>query len=66
MAPTSWIEESRAFIEDVRVEFRKVAWPTQNEAMAGTVSVFVVVAIIGVVLGLVDWGLSSVMSVVLP
>jgi len=66
MAEPSWIEVSRTFWDEVRVEFRKVHWPNQNETVAGTVSVLVVVAIIASALGVVDWVLSLVMSQVLP
>ena len=66
MAEPNWIEVSRAFWDDVRVEFKKVAWPTQNETVAGTISVLVVVTIIAIALGIVDWALSLFMSQVLP
>ena len=66
MAPTNWIKDSKAFMDDVVVESRKIAWPNQKETVAGTVSVFVVVAIIAVALGVVDWALSLMVSQVLP
>ncbi|HJO25362.1 MAG: preprotein translocase subunit SecE [Myxococcota bacterium] len=52
--PVVWFGESRQFLTEVRSEFRKVTWPTQKEATAGTIGVVVVVAIITLVLGLVD------------
>jgi preprotein translocase subunit SecE len=60
--PVRWVEESRAFLTDVSVEVKKVTWPTQKETVAGTISVIVLVAIIGVGLFLVDGGLSWFMS----
>jgi preprotein translocase subunit SecE len=64
--PTKWADQSREFLGEVQVEFKKVTWPTQKETVAGTVSVVVVVAIVAVALGLVDYALSSLMTLVLP
>jgi len=61
-SPVYWIEQSRAFLADVSVELKKVTWPTQKETVAGTISVIVLVAIIGLGLFLVDGGLSWLMS----
>ena len=48
--PVVWFGESRQFLTEVRSEFRKVTWPTQKEATAGTIGVVVVVAIITLLL----------------
>jgi len=63
--PLNWIRDAREYLAEVQVEWKKITWPPQNEAVAGTVSVVVVVAIVTSVLGLVDYGLSLVMQVVL-
>ncbi len=65
MNPLEWIRDLRQYFVEVQVEWKKITWPPQNEAMAGTVSVVVLVAIVTTVLGLVDYGLSMVMQVVL-
>jgi preprotein translocase subunit SecE len=64
--PVKWAHQSREFIDEVQVEFKKVSWPTEKETIAGTVSVIVVVIIIGIVLGIVDYGLSQLMGWILP
>ena len=61
-----WYSESRQFLLEVRTEFRKVTWPTQKEAMAGTIGVLIVVAILTAALGLVDFGLSQLIRLILP
>jgi preprotein translocase SecE subunit len=61
-----WWEASRAFLAEVYAESKKIAWPTQNEIMGGTISVVIVVSIIAVALGVVDWVLSLIMSQVIP
>ena len=64
--PAVWYSESRQFLLEVRSEFRKVTWPTQKEAMAGTIGVLIVVAILTAALGLVDFGLSQLIRLILP
>ncbi len=64
--PIHWAEESRAFLGEVQVEFKKVTWPTQRETIAGTVSVVVLVAIVGLALTAVDWSLSQAVQLIWP
>jgi len=63
--PTVWMESSRQYLSDVRTEFRKVTWPSQREYVGGTVGVVVIVAILTLVLGLIDVGLSEIMELIL-
>jgi preprotein translocase subunit SecE len=64
--PIQWISDSRQFLLEVRSEFRKVTWPTQKEATAGTIGVLVVVTVLTTGLALVDFSLGWLLSVVLP
>jgi preprotein translocase subunit SecE len=64
--PAVWYSESRQFIVEVRSEFRKVTWPTQKEAMAGTIGVLIVVTVLTTALGLVDLGLGQLIRLILP
>ena len=66
MNPAIWFQDARQFILEVRTEFRKVTWPTQKEAVAGTVGVVVVVAVITGGLSLVDLVLGQVIQLILP
>ncbi len=66
MNPGKWAEQSREFIGEVQGEFKKVTWPTERETRAGTISVVIVVSIVAVALGLVDYTLSTIMAVILP
>ncbi len=65
MNPLNWIRDARQYFSEVHVEWNKITWPPQNEAIVGTVSVVVVVTIIATVLGIVDYALSQIMRVVL-
>jgi preprotein translocase subunit SecE len=63
---SGWVESSKQFVDEVVVESKKVAWPKLNEVVAGSISVIVVVAIIGVALGVVDAVLAVLMRNLLP
>ena len=63
--PGVWVENGRQYLSDVRTEFRKVTWPSQREYVGGTVGVVVIVAILTLVLGLIDMGLSRIMELIL-
>ncbi len=64
--PIEWADQSRAFLGEVQVEFKKVTWPSQKETVAGTVGVIVLVTIVGTALFVVDWLLSVGMSLIWP
>jgi len=64
--PVICLSDSRQFLTEVRSEFRKVTWPTQKEATAGTIGVVVVVTIITAVLSLVDVILGQAVQWVVP
>ncbi len=59
------IARARHYVAEVQGEFNKVTWPPQAETVNGTVSVIVIVALIATFLGIVDFGLSRVMQMVL-
>jgi preprotein translocase subunit SecE len=64
--PVILFNDAKQFALEVRTEFRKVTWPSQNEAVGGTIGVIVVVAIITTVLSLVDLVLGQVIQLVVP
>jgi len=64
--PAVWFAQSRQFLMEVRTEFRKVTWPSQKEAVAGTVGVLVIVAVITAVLSTIDLVLGQLMQWILP
>ncbi len=63
--PVQWIEQSREFLNDVQVEFKKVTWPARKEIVAGTIAVVVVTVLLSAALFAVDATLAWVMSWVL-
>jgi preprotein translocase subunit SecE len=64
--PAVWFSDTKQYLMEVRTEFRKVTWPTQKEATAGTIGVLVVIALITIVLSGVDLVLGQVMRFVVP
>jgi preprotein translocase subunit SecE len=53
------------FLREVKIELKKVTWPSRKETMASTVVVIVLVMIVSAFLGLVDVGLSSLIGLVI-
>jgi len=64
--PVVLFNDAKRFALEVRAEFRKVTWPTQKEAVGGTIGVVVIVAIITSVLSVVDLVLGQLVQLVLP
>jgi preprotein translocase subunit SecE len=50
----------RDFLFEANFELRKVVWPTRQETMQTTLVIFVVVILLSLILGLIDWTLKSV------
>ena len=63
--PTQWYRDTRQYLTEVEAEARKITWPAQKEAVAGTIGVMVIVFIIGIILGTADFGLSRLMHWIL-
>ena len=53
-------EGVKQFLREVRIELKKVTWPSRKTTLSGTAVVLVAVFIIALFLGIVDSGLSSV------
>ena len=58
--PVIWVSDGRQFATEVRSEFNKISWPARKEAIGGTIGVVVIVTIITLALGLVDFVLGRV------
>ena len=60
-----YIDKSLQFLREVRVELKKVTWPSRKQTLGSTAVVLILVLIISLFLGVVDIGLSSLIAVVL-
>jgi preprotein translocase subunit SecE len=56
---------ARDFLISSWLEIKKVVWPTPKQTLASTSVVIVVVILVSVFLGIVDFGLSKVVKLVL-
>lgn len=61
----NFIGKGIQFLKEVKVELKKVTWPTRKQTIGSTMVVIVVVMIISLFLGVVDMGLSGLIRVVL-
>jgi preprotein translocase subunit SecE len=52
------------FLREVKIELKKVTWPTRKQTLGSTAVVIVLVMIISVFLGLVDVSLGNLVQVV--
>jgi preprotein translocase subunit SecE len=57
--------KSAQFLREVKVELKKVTWPSRKQTIGSTAVVIVLVMIISLFLGVVDFGISSLIRVVL-
>lgn len=47
--------KSVMYLRDVRLELQKITWPTMADLRQHTIAIIIVVTIIGVIIGLMDW-----------
>ena len=58
-------QTTKQFFREVRVELKKVTWPSRKETIASTSVVLVTVVIVAFFLGMVDLGLSRLVRIFL-
>ena len=59
------IENITQFIKDAKVELKKVTWPTPKQTLASTAVVIIIVFIVSIYLGIVDFVLAKLVKFVL-
>ncbi len=59
---TGWVEQAKQFLYEVKIEFKKITWPTKQETMATTVAVISFSLFIAAYLGVVDILLSKIVQ----
>ncbi len=58
-------ERIKEFLREVKVEIKKVVYPTREELIGSTWVVIITVIVVSVFLGIVDLALSKVVSIAL-
>jgi preprotein translocase subunit SecE len=61
---TYW-NKAAQFLREVKIELKKVAWPSRKQTIGSTIVVLVMVLLISFFLGAVDVGLAGIVRVVL-
>jgi len=61
----NYLNQGLQFLREVKVELKKVTWPTRKQTIGSTAVVILLVMIISMFLGAVDIGLSSLIRIIL-
>ena len=61
----NFYQKSVQFLREVRVELKKVTWPTRKQTTGTTIVVILFVFVVAAFLGLFDYSLSKLVQVVL-
>ena len=61
----NFFQKAVEFLREVKVELKKVTWPTRKQTTGTTIVVIIFVFVVAVFLGLFDFGLSKLVQVVL-
>jgi preprotein translocase subunit SecE len=59
------IARAKEFLTEVKVEVKKVTWPTRREATGGTAVVLIVVCLLSLYLGVLDSIISKAVQALL-
>lgn len=51
-------------LKDIRLELKKVVWPTKEQLINNTVSVLAACLLIGILIWVIDSGLSSILNLI--
>ena len=62
---TNFIQATVQFLREVKIELKKVTWPSRKQTIGSTVVVIALIILISLFLGSVDIGLSSLIRAVL-
>ena len=57
----SFAQRSAIFVQQVRGEVRKVTWPTWDDLRKSTIVITILLIIIGILIGLMDWLFSKLL-----
>ena len=61
---TQKIDLARTYFEESRAELKKVTWPTRAEVRVTTLAVLILVAIMSIFLGVIDYALVRIVQAI--
>jgi preprotein translocase subunit SecE len=53
------------FLSDAKVELKKVTWPSRKQTMASTLVVIIIVFVLAIYFGIIDFGLAKLIKFIL-
>jgi preprotein translocase subunit SecE len=53
------------FLSDAKSELKKVTWPSRKQAMASTLIVIIIVFVMAIYFGIIDFGLAKLIKFIL-
>lgn len=59
------IQKVTQFLKEAKVELKKVVWPTRKQTMASTAVVIIIVFIVSIYLGIIDFALAKLVKFIL-
>jgi len=59
------IQKVTQFLKEAKLELKKVVWPTPKQTMASTAVVIIIVFIVSIYLGIVDFALAKLVKYIL-
>ncbi|MGI6307261.1 MAG: preprotein translocase subunit SecE [Dethiobacteria bacterium] len=62
---SSYLKKVQRFLHDIRVELKKVNWPTKHELLVFTSVVIAVILAVGVFFWILDTGFTTALKLVL-
>lgn len=62
---TAYVKRIQRFFHDVKIELKKVNWPTRRELMTFTSIVVVVILVIGVFFWILDMGFTAILKLII-
>jgi preprotein translocase subunit SecE len=61
----SIVQKVTQFLKEAKAELKKVTWPTPKQTMASTAVVIILVFILSIFLGIIDFALAKVVKFIL-
>jgi preprotein translocase subunit SecE len=58
---TALAQRSSTFLREVRAEVRKISWPTWDDLRRSTLVITIIVILLGLLIGLMDWMFSKIL-----
>jgi len=59
------IQKVTQFLKEAKVELKKVVWPSPKQTMASTAVVIIIVFIVSIYLGVIDFALAKLVKFIL-